>query len=158
VSPRRRVTGITLMATLMASPWTGTTAQRASPIPATAQCPNLSGRYIIQGEDGQVHIRIEQMACRSIKIVRNTGDLGTVTSETHALTLDGTVRADSPWFGSSDKCCETSARFSGSRLVVEARNRGGGTFTVVYSLTAERDVLEEALVNGRSQGPILANR
>src|SRR5438093_1644537 len=66
------------------------------------QCPDLTGKYMIQGEDGQVHISIEQEGCARATIVRQSGYLGTVTSEKHALKLDGTPQEDSPWLGSTD--------------------------------------------------------
>ena len=56
---------------------------------ASAQCPNLSGTYVKQGEDGQVEIVIDQHECDRISIVRNNNYLGTKTSEKHILKLDG---------------------------------------------------------------------
>src|SRR5688572_29934827 len=76
-----------------------------------SKCPNLSGQYVIQGEDGQVGIIIEQQQCERITIVRRSGYLGKIRSETHRLTLDGKAHEDSKWFGGSDNCCETSAAF-----------------------------------------------
>jgi len=51
--------------------WIGlivTAISLAAPHDATAspQCPNLSGSYMIQGEDGQVHIAIDQHKCDRI--------------------------------------------------------------------------------------------
>ena len=39
-------------------------------------CPNLSGRYRLQGEDGQVFISIQQKGCSRITIVRENWYLG----------------------------------------------------------------------------------
>lgn len=51
--------------------WIGlivTAISLAAPHDATAspQCPNLSGSYMIQGEDGQVHIAIDRHKCDRI--------------------------------------------------------------------------------------------
>ena len=89
-------------------------------VAASPQCPNLSGNYMIQGEDGQVHIAIDQHDCDRISIVRKNNYLGTITSETHILKLDGKDQKDSPWFGSSEQY-RTSAKFVGSELRVTAR-------------------------------------
>ena len=51
---------------------------------------------MIQFEDGQVHIAIDQHGCDRISIVRKSGYLGTLTSETHVLKLDGKEQKDSP--------------------------------------------------------------
>src|SRR5262245_21513646 len=77
---------------------------------ATRKCPDLSGKYMIQGEDGQVHISIEQEQCDRVTIHRESGYLGTITSEKHVLKLDGTVQDNSPWFGGTEHY-ETSAKF-----------------------------------------------
>jgi hypothetical protein len=33
-----------------------------------ATCPDLSGKYVIQGEDGRVYFTISQLRCESIRI------------------------------------------------------------------------------------------
>jgi hypothetical protein len=138
---------------------TRTPEGRTSGQPATtpSKCLNLSGQYLIQGEDGQVRISIEQQRCERISIIRRSGYLGRITSETHTLTLDGKVRKDLPWFGGSDECCETSAAFVGPTLRIEARAAQGPVLTITYSLTPARDILEEVL-DGHGLGPMLARR
>lgn len=64
---------------------------------AANACSNLSGKYMIQGEDGQVHITINQHACARIEIVRATSYLGAITTEKHFLSLDGNLQADRQW-------------------------------------------------------------
>ena len=130
-----------------------------APRDATAgpQCPNLSGNYVIQGEDGQVHISIDQHECDRINIVRKSGYLGTITSETHILKLDGKDQKDSPWLGSKEQYT-TSATFVGSELRVRARTTSGSTFTMSYSLTPARDLLEEARLADRRGVPLVAKR
>ena len=49
------------------------------------QCPDLSGNYMIQGEDGEVHISAKQERCDRINIVRNSGYPGTITVNSHEL-------------------------------------------------------------------------
>lgn len=125
-------------------------------ITASPQCPNLSGNYTIQGEDGQVQIAIDQHECDRINIVRKNNYLGIMTSETHTLKLDGKDQNDSPWLGSTGQY-RTSAKFVGSELQVKARTTAGSTLTMIYSLTPTRDLLEEALINRRGV-PVVAKR
>jgi hypothetical protein len=124
---------------------------------AGPQCPNLLGNYMIQGEDGQVHIAIDQHECDRISIVRKNSYLGTTTSETHILKLNGTDQKDSPWLGGTEQYL-TSAKFVGSELQVRARLVGGSTLTMIYSLTPARDLLEEARLTNRRGVPVLAKR
>lgn len=114
------------------------------------KCPNLSGNYMIQGEDGQVHISIEQLRCDRITIVRKSGYLGKISFEKHTLNLDGNDQKDSPWLGSSEHF-KTSAKFVGSKLEVKARTSGGSTLRLIYSLTSSRDLLEGELVAKRQE-------
>src|SRR5439155_4944542 len=53
--------------------------QQASTLQST--CPDLSGRYVKQSEDGRVYISIKQTRCESIEIDWD--------GETHVLRLDG---------------------------------------------------------------------
>ena len=123
-----------------------------------SQCPDLSGNYMIQGEDGEVHISVKQERCDRINIVRNSGYPGTITSEVHVLKLDGKVQEDSPWMGSADQY-KTSAKFDGSVLQLQARTPRGTTLTMIYSLTPDRDLLEDVLIDGRRHGgPLAAKR
>jgi len=124
---------------------------------ATPKCVDVSGKYMFQGEDGQVHISILQERCERAIIRRDSGYLGKITSEEHVLKLNGTVQEDSPWLGSADRY-ETSAKFNLSALQIEARTPRGSTLTMIYSLTSEGDLREEALINGRPGGSIVAKR
>ena len=112
---------------------------------------------MIQGEDGQVHISIEQEHCDRVTIRREIGYLGTITGEAHVFKLDGTVQDDPPWFGETDQY-KTSAKFDDSTLRIEARSNTGNTLTMIYARTPEGDLLEEAVINGRSGGPVVAKR
>jgi hypothetical protein len=74
-------------------------------------CPDLSGQYIIQGEDGRVFVNIVQTRCKRIAIEWNNDPSA---SSRHILALDGRFHVDSGWFG------------SGERLLTSARMRSGG--------------------------------
>jgi hypothetical protein len=131
--------------------------RRTEAVAATPECLDVSGKYMFQGEDGQVHISILQERCDRATIRRDSGYLGKITSEEHVLKLDGTVQEDSPWLGSTDRY-ETSAKFNRSALQIEARTTTGRTLTMIYSLTPEGDLREDALINGRPGGGIVAKR
>ena len=112
---------------------------------------------MVQGEDGQVHILIEQRGCNRLTIVRRTGYLGKVTPEKHVLELDGIARDDSGWFAGPGRY-KTSAKFDGAILHVEARS-DNGVLVMNYSSTAESDLLEDVLLNERRLGgPVVAKR
>jgi len=113
-------------------------------------CPNLSGNYMIQGEDGQVHISIDQRRCNRITIVRKSGYLGKITFEKHTLNLDGNDQKDSPWLGGSEQF-KTSAKFIGSKLEVKSTTSNGSILTLSYSLTSSGDLLEGELVAKRQK-------
>jgi hypothetical protein len=126
-----------------------------------ARCPNLSGHYMIQGEDGQVHIYVQQNACDRIVIERRTSYLGKITSEKHSLRLDGKPQVDMAWLGQPGKV-ETSAKFDGDvlRVVTKAASTDSqSTMKWNYSLTARRNLLEDLLLNDqRHGGPLEAAR
>ncbi len=112
---------------------------------------------MIQGEDGQVHISVEQSGCDRITMIRKSGYLGAVTSEQHALKLNGKVQDDGPWFGDKDQY-ETSARVVGATIQVDAKAAGGTTLTMIYSLTPDRDLMEQSTIDGRREDPVVAKR
>jgi hypothetical protein len=137
--------------------WTQQATTEAVAIPH--KCPNLSGRYVIQGEDGQVRIFIQQERCDRATIQRWIGYLGTWNGGKHVLKLDGTVQEDPPWFGEATERYKTSAKFNDSALHIEASGLSGNTLTMIYSLTPEGDLLEEAVLNGHDiAGHLVARR
>lgn len=132
----------------------------ASAVAGTSKCPDLSGTYLLHGEDGQVQISIKQYNCDRIIIVRENNYLGTVTSEKHALALDGKEHADAPWLGAR-KPGKTSARFVGSELRIEIKIPGDAALTMLYSLTPGRDLQEQAFNDRRRDdrgSPSIATR
>jgi hypothetical protein len=118
---------------------------------ASSLCPNLSGKFMIQGEDGQVHISIVQQGCERITIIRENSYLGDVTTERHILTIDGKAQPDSAWFGGL-KQSKTSAKFVGSKLQLEVQTPGDLTVTMVYSLSSANNLVEEERKQGHSKG------
>jgi hypothetical protein len=140
--------GVLCIGAFLAGYWMPRPTEAAA---ATPKCPDLSGKYLLQGEDGQVYISIEQKRCDRASIRRETGYLGTITGEKHLLKLDGTVREDPPWFGEAETY-KSSAKFNDSALHIEARSKSGNTLTMIYSLTPEGDLLEEVVLNGHGAG------
>jgi hypothetical protein len=116
---------------------------------AAARCPDLSGKFVLQGEDGQVHITIRQQGCERIRIVRASGYLGEVTTETHAFKIDGQPQKDSGWFGSRETL-QTSAHFQGKQLKLQGQYPAGEKLVMVYSLTFKKDLSEAYEVAGES--------
>lgn len=130
----------------------------APALTAASKCPDLSGTYLLLGEDGQVRISIKQHNCDRVIIVRENNYLGTITTEKHDLALDGREHADTGWLGSRRRG-ETSAKFMGSELRVDTKGEGDTAFTMIYSLTAARDLQIEDLDNqGHGQGSSIAAR
>jgi hypothetical protein len=89
---------------------------------ATSQtkCPDLSGRYIIQGQDGRVYITIRQTRCEKITIEWLILSYGGTSGTTHALTLDGRFHADTGWFGERGKRL-TSTQFRSNVLEIVSK-------------------------------------
>lgn len=87
------------------------------------RCPNFSGKYLIQGEDGQVHISIKQTGCERIIYKRESNYLEEKSFDRHDLRLDGIPRNDASWIGETDKEM-ISAQFVGAVLDVSVWKRG----------------------------------
>jgi hypothetical protein len=82
-------------------------------------CPDLSGRYVIQGEDGRVYVSIKQTRCERIEIEWLIHSYPETSRTTHLLVLDGKFRADTGWFGGGKQL--TSAQFRSNVLEIVAR-------------------------------------
>jgi len=53
-------------------------------------CPNLSGHYVLQGEDGRVHYAVRQRGCDRVEINRTDTYLDkTSAAETQVFIVDG---------------------------------------------------------------------
>ena len=128
------------------------------PVSARSPCPNLSGKFMLQGEDGQVHISMIQHGCERITIIRQSGYLGHITTERHVLKIDGKAQKDSPWLGGLRQAM-TAAKFVGSELQVEIQTPGDLTETMVYSLNSDTNLLEGASTQSdRKSVPLVATR
>jgi hypothetical protein len=57
---------------------------------SASACPNLSGHYVLQGEDGNVHFKVSQQGCTRVEIDRTATYLGKTSAvETRKFTIDG---------------------------------------------------------------------
>lgn len=71
---------------------------------AQAACPDLTGRYVMQYEDGRMHVTIAQVRCESMQIdTRSQYRYEPVVAGRHKLRLDGEFREDTGWNGSTSK-------------------------------------------------------
>jgi hypothetical protein len=69
---------------------------------AQTVCPDLSGRYVMQYEDGRVHVTIAQVRCESMQLDTRSQYLHEpVVTGRHKLRLDGEFREDTGWNGST---------------------------------------------------------
>ena|SRR5438876_1160890 len=93
--------------------------QQASTLQST--CPDLSGRYVEQGEDGRVYISIKQTRCETIEIDRVASSYLGSSREIHVLRLDGKFHEDISWFGDREKQV-TAATFRSKLLELIARS------------------------------------
>jgi hypothetical protein len=120
-------------------------------------CPDFSGNYVIQGEDGKVELSIKQAGCQSITIDRKNTYLGKTTKEkTHTLKLDGKFQDDEGWFGGSDKL-KVSARMTEGHLEIVAKSASLQLNSTVfwqdsYELLPNRDVLITESYSGGQSG------
>ena len=71
---------------------------------AQAACPDLTGRYVMQYENGRMHVTIAQVRCESMQIDTRSQYLHEpVVIGRHKLRLDGEFREDTGWNGSTAK-------------------------------------------------------
>jgi hypothetical protein len=88
------------------------------------RCPDLSGKYTIQGAGGQVHITIDQDECLYITIGRSTNNSGRKTTETHTLALDGVLHPDANWSGAEERG-KSAAKFVSGKLELSMASASG---------------------------------
>lgn len=86
-------------------------------------CPNLSGDYVIQGQDGRVRVSIQQTACKKIAVSWVSTLPGNNAGAAHHLSLDGVFHSDSGWFNGSEGQ-STAAVFQKNVLEISERPRG----------------------------------
>lgn len=71
---------------------------------AQAACPDLTGRYVMQYENGRMYVTIAQVRCESLQIDTRSQYLHEpVVIGRHKLRLDGEFREDTGWNGSTSK-------------------------------------------------------
>ena len=78
------------------------------------RCPDLSGKYMIQSEDGQMHLTIDQDECLQITIERTTNPSGKNVKEKHTFALDGVLHPGA-WNGAGGSA-RSSAKFVSGKL------------------------------------------
>src|SRR5262245_59333437 len=101
----------------------------------SAACPDLSGRYAFDTEDGpSVDVIVNQVACRAITIVWREHSADSLRADrTHRYQLDGRFRPDSGWFSQEPRF--TAASFIGDTLdVPSARIVGRDTVRADWRL------------------------
>ena len=120
--------------------------------PLQAACPDLTGRYAIQGEDGRVFISIAQTLCERVRIQWTVVLYGDTTSTTHDLVIDNMFRSDAAWFGEPGRQL-TSASYQANQLVLIAKApnapEGPVRWKQLFQLLPSRDlciVMEDSLV------------
>ena len=62
-------------------------------------CPDFSGHYVMQAEDGRIYLTVMQTGCERIAINWNNYLHADTASALHILQLDGRFRPDFGWFG-----------------------------------------------------------
>ena len=78
------------------------------------RCPDLTGKYMVQSEDGQVHYSINQDECLQITIERTTNHSGKNVKEKHTFALDGVLHPGG-WDDAGDNG-KSSAKFVSGKL------------------------------------------
>src|ERR1051325_5496317 len=82
-----------------------------------APCPDLSGTYHIQGEDGYVTVVVAQSGCDRVVIEWNILSYPDTAFSRHSFLLDGKMRPDTGWFGDRGRQL-TPASFVGDSIVL----------------------------------------
>ena len=117
------------------------------------ECPNLTGRYRLNGEDGYVAITITQPNCQSITIDWMIYSYRDTTPGTHTLEVDGRFRRKQQWFGRTDSTW-IAASWRGEHLEItsnEARDGSGPvSWELALGLTAKGN-----LCVGQRPGPTM---
>ena len=123
-----------------------------------APCPDLSGQYLLQGEDGRVEFLIQQRGCQEITMIRKRCYLGKTTTERHQVKIDGHFHIDSPWFGGREKIA-ISASFIGQLLEIIATPPRDSTsiyWKTRYELLPNKDLsIAEFQETTQTYGPAL---
>src|SRR5919108_5241236 len=84
-------------------------------------CPDLSGKYVIQGEDGSVYVTIKQTRCERMDIEWVISSYDGRSRTIHPLVLDGKFHTDTGWFGERGKRL-TAAQFRSDILEIVSKS------------------------------------
>jgi hypothetical protein len=91
------------------------------------QCnTNLSGRYVIQGEDGRVYVSISQAGCTKVSITWESSLFPNRPPAEHHLALDGEFHDDYFWFQGRRRGEQSAASLKDSALEIRMRRAGDG--------------------------------
>lgn len=90
---------------------------------SSSGCPDLSGLYVLPGEDGHVEIIISQAACQRATIVWQIRSYDSNDREEFAVWLDNVFRPDT--LSGRPRTSATAARFRSDTLEILARPLGG---------------------------------
>ncbi len=118
--------------------------QTALLLAARPACPDLSGRFVIQGEDGRAFITIAQQQCQSVQIDWAITYLGDTSRSTHSFRLDNEFRRDVGWFGAKGQQL-TAVQLHDSALVITAKplnasDSVSGSWRLVLRLLPDGDL------------------
>ena len=94
--------------------------QQSSASPAG--CRDLSGHYVIQGEDGRVYVTLEQTRCKRLAMDWKTSSYAGESRSRHVLVLDGRSHLEANWYGSGRQL--TSAQVLSGKLDIVVRPAG----------------------------------
>src|SRR5262245_26663295 len=100
---------------------------------AGAECPDLSGRFRLNGEDGYVAISVVQSTCEALSIEWNMYSHPDTVRGKHEVRADGTPRRVRQWFGGSDSMF-VIAEWRGQHLEIRARKYADNTAPLVWQL------------------------
>jgi hypothetical protein len=111
---------------------------------AQSTCPDLSGRYVIQGQDGRVYVTIKQTRCQRITIEWLIYSHPDTSRTTHHLVLDGKFHADTDWFGERAQRL-TSAQFRSGTLEIvskpaETKDKAGFGWKQLFEVLPNKDL------------------
>ena len=125
-------------------------------------CPTLSGRYVIQGEDGRVYVTIVQPGCDRIHIEWNYSLESDPRSSKHDLALDDQFRKDVNWFGFRDSVV-TSERFRDGKLEIIGKSTALSKppkilWTLVLELLPDGDLCTRSQSGSTPWGAMRAGR